>query len=138
MKVQSDVPASGASTPTATSPASGGAARGTGDDTRAAAGNAASTATASASASAQRDAPSGPVQQLKAMIERLQKQLAALRLEIARASASAAHDGGVSPVVTSLQGEVTVIEAALQGATAALAELLLKSGTSTGLIDLHI
>jgi hypothetical protein len=44
----------------------------------------------------------------------------------------------VSPVVTSLQGEVTVIEAALQGATAALAELLLKSGTSTGLIDLHI
>jgi uncharacterized protein with PhoU and TrkA domain len=72
---------------------------------------------------------------LKAEIARLQKQLAALQVQMAHASAGAAKNPGAATELASLQGEASTIEAAIQQAGAALAALMLQSGQSTGLIN---
>ncbi|WP_266157877.1 hypothetical protein [Dyella silvatica] len=76
------------------------------------------------------------IEQLKKTIERLKKQLAELQKQLADAVRRAsAKDPSAQSIVMSLQSQVASISGALQKATAALAELMLKSGATTGMVN---
>ncbi|PYE20471.1 hypothetical protein C7410_1169 [Paraburkholderia silvatlantica] len=109
------------------------------------AGSAASSGGANASASTRSAAGvlsgastnSVAIQQLKALINSLRAQLAKTQEAIAHERVLASQDasGVAASTATSLSGQVATIESALQTATAELAQLMLASGNTTGLVN---
>jgi hypothetical protein len=75
------------------------------------------------------------IAQLQQTIDRLKKQLATLEAQITAAAALRGPDGGPNPSVEALQGEAQSLQGALIQATGALAELMMSSGQTTGLVN---
>jgi hypothetical protein len=75
------------------------------------------------------------IAQLQQTIDRLKKQLATLEAQITAAAALRGPDGGPNPAVEALQGEAQSLQGALIQATGALAELMMSSGQTTGLVN---
>ncbi|WP_296651458.1 hypothetical protein [Paraburkholderia sp.] len=82
-------------------------------------------------------AESPAIRQLKAFIQSLRAQLAKTQEAIAHDMALAKHDpsGVASGGAMSLTGELMTLESALQTATAELAQLMLASGETTGMVS---
>ncbi|GLU34156.1 hypothetical protein Busp01_39980 [Trinickia caryophylli] len=73
------------------------------------------------------------------MIESLQRQLAEIRQEVARASEQAGKstDELHTSQVEALTARESAISSALQTATAELASVMLKSGKTTGIVSVQ-
>jgi hypothetical protein len=72
---------------------------------------------------------------LEATVKRLQKQLADLEKAAAQASQDPSPDGGANVKAATLQSEISSTIGALETATAALAQAMLASGSTTGMVN---
>jgi len=145
MQVNANVSPQVLQTGTTSSSTDAGSSSTTTDSAGASAGSAASATGTNASASAgsaagvssSGSANSAAIQQLKALINSLRAQLAKTQEAIAHEQALARQDasGVAASAAMSLSGQVATIESALQTATAELAQLMLASGNTTGLVN---
>jgi hypothetical protein len=72
---------------------------------------------------------------LEAIVKRLQKQLADLEKAAAQASQDPSPGGGANVKAATLQSEISSTIGALETATAALAQAMLASGSTTGMVN---